>query len=365
MTDIAVPELELVSMTVPESVDATDAADFCAMVELGNAYCRHDAGHDYFRETPSESLPGWLDQTDTTRVGHLVRRDGVVVGAALLMIPNEKGSKTLEFDLFGDPSLWGTGIEDMLLGAIETDAAARGRSIVQTWTLHRGDAAGEVLPSPTGFGGIPLHDRQTQFLLDHGYSFEQAERNSVFDLHGSFDVVDRLLEEGLAKAGDDYLVATWTAPTPPEYREGFAYVLSRMATDAPSAGMVFDEEVWDAARVERRDTRLLAGGHLVSVAAVVHVPTGRIVAYNEIMIGDDRSGSTHQWGTLVVKEHRGKRLGAIVKGTNLRRWRDLVPTSPRVSTFNAEENRAMLDINEELGFVPASYAGAWKKVLDV
>ncbi len=365
MTDLAAPSLELVALTVPEAVDSADAADFCAMVELGNEYCRHDAGHDYFRETPSESLPSWLDQTDTTRVGHLARRDGEIVGAALITFQNEPGSKTLEFDLFAHPALWGSGIEDMLLDAVESEAAARGRPILQTWTLHRGDAVGEMLPSPTGFGGIPLHDRQTRFFLDHGYSFEQTERNSVFDLHGSFEIVDRLLEEGLAKAGEDYRLVTWSAPTPPEYREGFAYVLSRMATDAPSAGMVFEEETWDAARVERRDRRLLEGGHLVSVAAVVHVPTGRVVAYNELMIGDDRSGSTHQWGTLVVKEHRGKRLGAIVKGANLRRWRDLVPTSPRVSTFNAEENRAMLDINEELGFVPASYAGAWKKVQDV
>lgn len=364
MNRIAVQDIEIVALTIPETPEASDAGDFRAMVELGNAFCRHDTGHSYFDETPAESLPAWLDQTDTTRVGFVARRDGAVVGAGILAMENEPGARTAEIDVFGDPELWGTGIEDALLHAIESEAAARGRSILQTWTLHRGDLTGELLASPTGFGGIPARDRQTQFQLDHGYTFEQAERNSVFDLQGSFDVVDRLLEEGLAKAGPDYRVATWTAPTPPEYREGFAYVLSRMATDAPSAGMVYEEETWDAARVERRDARLVGGGHLVSVAAVVHVPTGRIVAYNELMIGEDRAGSTHQWGTLVVKEHRGKRLGAIVKGANLRRWHELVPTSPRVSTFNAEENRAMLDINEELGFVPASYAGAWKKVLD-
>lgn len=365
MSDIAVPELEIVALTIPASADAPDGADFRAMVELGNEFCRHDAGHDHFAETPTEALPSWLDQTDTRRVGFVARRDARVVGCAILMMETEEGARTAEYDLFGDPREWGTGIEEALLEVVEREALAHGRPILQTWTLHRGDSSGELLASPTGFGGVPLHDRQTQFQLDHGFSFEQAERNSVFDLHGPFEVVDRLLAEGLAKAGPDYRLVTWTAPTPPEYREGFAYVLSRMATDAPSAGMVFEEETWDAARVERRDTRLLSGGHLVSVAAVVHEPTGRIVAYNEIMIGDDRSGSTHQWGTLVVKEHRGRRLGAIVKAANLRRWRELVPTSPRVSTFNAEENRAMLDINEELGFVPASYAGAWKKVLDV
>ncbi|MGC5222497.1 GNAT family N-acetyltransferase [Micromonospora sp. DT81.3] len=364
MTNSTLTELRIVPLVVPETLEGPDARPFVELAELDNLVCRHEAGHDYFDHLPSEVLPSWQDQTDSTRLGYLAYSGRRLVGAVTITIPTEEGGRTLDFDAFVHPGHWGEGIGDALLDTVERVAAERGRSVAHTWTLHRGDSTGEKLMAPTGFGGIPATDPQTELFLRRGYTFEQTERNSVFDLRGSFEKADRLLAEAREKAGADYRVVTWNLPTPAEYAEGYAYVISRMATDVPSGAMVFDEETWDAARIARRDERLLKGGQTISVAAVQHVPSGRIVAYNELVIGPDHSGPTHQYGTLVLEEHRGHRLGMLVKGENLRRWRDLVPESPRVSTFNAEENRPMLDINEALGFVPASYAGAWKKVMD-
>ena len=53
----------------------------------------------------------------------------------------------------------------------------------------------------------------------------------------------------------------------------------------------------------------------------------------------------------------------LLKAANLV-WLDEVwPGHPSVITYNAEENRHMLAVNEALGFVPFVYEGAWRKDL--
>jgi len=366
MTDLARDVVTISPVVVPQTLDASDARVFVEMVRIANAVCLHDAGHDYLREEPEEMLGFWQDQSDWTQLGFAALREETVLGVVKMMISNQPDVSSIEFDLMVDPPYRGQGVEQPLLAEVEREARERGIATIQTWTLHRPDAAGERLESPTGWGSIPA-DAEARRQLADGFTLQQVERNSVFDLTGDFSLVERMLAEAEAEAaaGDDYRTITWTSPTPPEYLDGFAYTLARMSTDAPQGGLVVDEQHWDAARVRRRDARLKAQGLTVSVASVLHMPTGRIAAYNELVLAEDPAGATQQYGTLVVKEHRGHRLGTIVKCANLLRWRGIAPQSPRVSTFNAEENRHMLDINEAIGFVPASYAGAWQKVLDV
>ncbi|MBD3941571.1 GNAT family N-acetyltransferase [Microbacterium sp. NEAU-LLC] len=364
MSELAIDVVTISPVVVPKTVDAPDARVFVEMVRIANAVCLNDAGHDYLHEEPAEMLGSWHDQTDWVQLGFAAQRGDDVLGVVKMLIANQPDVSSLEFDLMVDPPHRGRGTEELLLAEVEREARERGIATIQTWTLHRPDDGGERLPSPTGWGSVPA-DTEARLQQANGFTLEQVERNSVFDLTGDLSPVERMLHDAEAAAGDDYRSVAWTSPTPPEYIDGFAYALSRMSTDAPQGGLVIDEQHWDAARVRRRDARLKAQGLTVSVAAVLHVPTGRVAAYNELAIADDPTGATQQFGTLVVKEHRGHRLGTIVKCANLLRWRTIASQSPRVSTFNAEENRHMLDINEAIGFVPASYAGAWKKVLEL
>ena len=357
-------EITVTDLVVPASVDAPDAAEFRAMVELGNRQCVLDAGIDDLYESPEETLPRWLDSTDRTYRGFVARRGAEIVGFAFFVVANESGAKSVEVELLVIPPHWGTGVEQMLLTRIEQEARVLGRELLQAWTLHSVERTERMLVPATGWGTVPSTPL-SELLAVNGFTMEQVERNSILPLNTPMEHVERMLADAVAFAGDDYRVVSWTLPTPQDLRDGYADVMSRMATDVPSGQLEFDHETWDADRVVRHDKALTDGGQLMSVAAVEHVSSGRIVAFNELVIGADRAGVTHQYGTLVVKEHRGRRLGTIVKCVNLLRWRDVAPYSPKISTFNAEENRPMLDINEAMGFVPASYAAGWQKKLTV
>jgi GNAT superfamily N-acetyltransferase len=57
-----------------------------------------------------------------------------------------------------------------------------------------------------------------------------------------------------------------------------------------------------------------------------------------------------QWNAIVDPDHRGQRLGLVVKIANLRLLRREIAGALRLETWNANENTRMIAINELLGF---------------
>ena len=353
-------DVEFRPLVVPESIDAPDAADFVEMVRVRNLIYRQISGHDDHRIPADELLPHFKPNEYEQRNMWVIVDRGEIVGRAAVDFPLEEGAKSAYWLIEILREKWGRGIGSAAYELIEAKARDNGRSVLQSWAEHPA-AEGPRLAAPTGFGDIP-EDHAARFFQRHGFTLEQVERNSAFDLTAPFDTVERLLAEAEA-ASQDYRVVQWFAPTPPEYAEGYAWMKSRMVTDAPAAGLEFDEEKWDAARIAEHDSKYTDSGRTIQVTAAQHIATGELCAFNELVVGKDRTEASHQEDTLVLKEHRGHKLGTLVKCAGLLSWREIAPDSPRVITYNAEENRPMLDINEAIGFAPIAYEGAWKKVL--
>lgn len=351
-------DIEFRPLAIPESIDAPDAPDFVEMVRVRNLIYRQISGHDDHSIPADELLPHFQPSEYEHRQMWVIVEDGEIIGRAACDLPLEGDSKVAFWLVELLRERWGRGIGTAAYELVEGYARENGRSVLQAWAEHPA-APGPRLAPPTGFGEIP-EDHAARFFLRNGFTLEQVERNSAFDLTAPFDTVERLLAEAQA-ASTDYRVVQWFAPTPPEYAEGYAWMKSRMVTDAPAAALEFDEETWDAARIAEHDAKY--AGRTMQVTAAQHIATGELCAFNELVIGKDRTEASHQEDTLVLKEHRGHKLGTLVKCAGLLSWREIAPESPRVITYNAEENRPMLDINEAIGFVPIAYEGAWKKVL--
>ena len=348
-------------LTIPSSLDATEAADFLEMVRVRNLVYEEISGNRDEELEPEALLPTYQRSAFEQRLAWGVWVHDEMVGRAGLTLPQD-GEETAAYahvELLR--SAWDRGIGTAALSTVEAAAAAQGRRVVEAWIEHP-SAGGEQLTPPTGFGCIPV-DHSARFALRHGYALEQVERKSILNLAGSAQV--GLLTELLRQAQEiasGYEVVYWHPPTPPEVVADYAWMKSRMSVDAPSAGMEIAEEDWDAARILDHDSHWIDGGREALIVGARHRDTGRIVAFTELASSPGHP-VTHQEDTLVLSEHRGHRLGMLVKTAALLRWRDLAPHTQRVLTYNAEENRPMLAVNEAIGFDPVAYVGAWKKDL--
>ena len=154
---------------------------------------------------------------------------------------------------------------------------------------------------------------------------------------------------------------TWRDRTPDALLDDRALLERRMTTDAPHGDLPVEEEHWDGERIREYEASHVARGRTVLSAGAVH--DGRLVAFTDLQVPLAQPERAQQAGTLVLREHRGHRLGALVKAAVLREVVTTMPEVRRISTYNSDSNLPMVAVNEALGFRPAGHLSSWSRRL--
>jgi GNAT superfamily N-acetyltransferase len=282
----------------------------------------------------------------------LAARDasGTVVGIGLCEMPQRDNLHGASLDIRVAPAHRRNGVGSLLLGEVERSLVGAGRSVL------------------TALIEVPLArvatDPSTPFARRSGFVVAQTGHRRNLALPVPADRLARLRAE-VARAASDYVVRTFQAPWPKEYLDDQCELERRMSIDEPSGTVQREEQVWDAMRIEEADALAAAQGKAKLVAVAEHVGSGRLGAFSELALPRDHPHEAWQLPTLVLREHRGHRLGLAVKLANLIALERSFPGVTLVVTGNASENAPMIAVNEVLGFEVVADGTFWQKELGV
>jgi GNAT superfamily N-acetyltransferase len=264
--------------------------------------------------------------------------DGTPVGTLGLNTPLLDNLSTVHVDGSVHPAHRRRGVARALLEFAVADVRRRGRSrifIEAPWNPDGSDGPGFPLLRSAG-GRAVLDDYRRVLDLDR---HPAAERHPV-------------------PAG--YRVVQWVDVAPEELVDGCAYLLGRMTIDAPMGEMDYEQEKWDAARYREKEAAAMSRNRRRTATAVVHESTGQVAGITDIGTNRDRHAIAYQWDTIVDPDHRGHRLGMVLKTWNHAFLTEQVPGVTHINTWNAASNTFMVAVNDALGFEIAEKWSEWQ-----
>jgi GNAT superfamily N-acetyltransferase len=254
-----------------------------------------------------------------------------VVGWYRLELPDLENRDRAGLLIVVDPAARRTGVGRTLLGHAAERAAAVGRSVL----------GGEVRDGSAG----------DAFAVATGAKSGMSATMRRLDLRTVAAGKFARLRAAAAAAATGYSLVRWTGPTPPEYRESLARVLNAYA-DAPH-DKGYEAEAWDGERVRARaDAPHQAMGVRTYTIAAAQDASGELAAMTQLSVAPDSPRWGHQGLTAVTRQHRGHRLGLLVKTAMLDWLSQAEPAIELIDTGNASANDHMIAVNDVLGFVP-------------
>lgn len=212
-------------------------------------------------------------------------------------------------------------------------------------TVRQARAAGRT----TLWLGCAADDDGAQaFLGGHGLvrATADARRRQVL-AEVDLDEIARL-EATATAAAAGYCLERRQPPTAPEVLAGLVEVTAAI-NDAPMGDLTFEEEVFDARRLQDFEQAQLRSDHEVC-RLIARDATGRVGGHTLMIFNPRHPHVGWQGDTAVSREHRGHRLGLLLKIAMLRWVAEAKPQVQVIETWNNVDNHFMISVNERLGY---------------
>ena len=313
-------------------VDPDDLESVAASVDILNAAQQLDDPDGWPQTTEITVLElryGW-DLEPEQRLLYCPEAGEAPVGVVEAFLPQRDNQHLVEAEFTVHPAHRHQGHGAALLAEFLDWVRARGRTTVCLY-LATEDPLGRGFLERRGFTMASQDARRVQRPADIDWTRIDG------------------LESAARSAAGDYRFERLSPPIPDSVLTELVGV-SAAINDAPMGDLDFADEVFDLARL--RDFEAAAQGkgeHLYRVVAR-RVTDGVIGAHTVLVVQPRRPIYAAQYDTAVAREHRGHRLGLLLKIQMMRWLAEAEPQIEQIETWNNADNTFMITINEELGY---------------
>ncbi len=314
-------------------------------------------GHAAMSHRPVDLWPDWeISRLSLPQVDHdsdvvlLGAYDGeAMVGSALTFLPLRDNTHMGALDVYVPPVHRRRGVGSALVRRAEELITTGGRTTLLA----------EVHVPLEEDGDSDSADRR--WAEARGYAVANVDAAKVVDLAATADLLPALETQAAERLGD-YRLEWWTDPAPEEHVASLAAAMSRFLEEIPLGDLDLRPQQWTPERVRRREARR-AAMHRDQLTVVALAPSGEVAGFTNLVISPHAPRLADIGDTLVLPEHRGHRLGLAMKVLLHQQVRALHPGAELIATGNADVNRWMNAVNDQLGYRPVDRTLELQKVL--
>ncbi len=309
--------------------DLDQVAAVADILNAGQLVDDPDAYPTIVAELASEIRYGWDLEPDEHFL-YYPDGAGLPVAALAINLPRRDNRQLCWLRLVVHPDHRRRGHGSTVMAEVLRMAEQAGRTILWVETVEE-DAGARKFCERFGFS----------------YASHDARRRQVL-AEVDQDAVQRMWAEAETAAAD-YRLERLLPPVPEETLQEMIEVTAAI-NDAPMGDLTFEDEVFDLERMRDIEAAREGRGDQGYRVIARHRETGEVGGHTNVVISRHRRQVGYQADTAVARQHRGHRLGLLVKIDMMRWLAEAEPQLEVVETWNNADNQFMIRVNEALGY---------------